>query len=367
MMKILIRGISSMKGGTETFILNYARGLKALGHKIDFLVWCETPYMDRYQDLEANLYYITAKHENIYKHIKELRDFFEKHNDYDVIWDNMNLMSNIDYVKMAHKHGIRKRIVHGHSIDSDAGRLKKFLHRKNRKTVRRYATDLWCCSKDAGEFFFGTPENGIEYTVIRNAIHVKDFIFNEALRGRLREKYGISDKFVIGNLGRLAPEKYPAYILRVYEACRRFMPDSVLVLVGGGVLEDKMKNLVKEREIPDVYFLGYQDVPADFYNMFDIFVMPSLFEGFGMTAIEAQANGLPCLMSDLMPKDAFVTELATSLPIGDKDIPKWAGMIQEKRKRYNGIDRKGWAQKIKYAGFDLEEETPKVERLMAGK
>lgn len=357
-----------MRGGTEMFLLNYCRGLKALGHTIDFLVWTETPYMEQYVDLEAGIYRITAKHENIVEHIRCLNRFFREHNgEYDVFWDNMNLMSNIDYVKTAKKYGIKKIIVHGHSAGAETGILKLYAHKLNKFFIRRYSTDFWCCSKEAGKFFFDIPGKSANYRIINNAIHVEAFSFQNSLRDKLREKYGVCSKFVLGSLGRLSPAKNPYFILKAYEKCRKLIADAVLVLVGDGPLEEEMKKYVVEKRIPDVLFLGYQNEPAVFYNMFDVFLMPSLHEGFGITAIEAQTNGLPCLMSDKIPNYTFVTKLAEALPIKEGDIEIWGRRIVEKWEETDSSTcsaRKGWSQKIKNAGFDLETEIPKLERLM---
>lgn len=375
-MRILIRGLSPMKGGTETFVLNYCRGLISYGHSVDFLVWSETTYMEQYKDLKSRFYYVTARHKNVRKYKKELQEFFENHaGEYDVFWDNMNLISNIDYLKMAEKYGIRKIIAHGHSTGSEAGVVKRLLHQYNKSIIRKYATDLWCCSDDAGRFSFGITKAGIDYKIINNAICTEKFIFQQVLRLELRRQYGVDNKYVIGNIGRLSMEKYPSFMLQVYEECRKLMPDTAFCLVGGGILEEEMKRQVEERQIQDVYFLGHQDDPAMFYNMFDIFIMPSLFEGFGITAIEAQANGLKCLLSDRIPRDAFVTDLAESLSIGDGDEVRWGKRIAQIRcetveGRQKGIYKRednrtiDYVQRIKAAGFDLKTEIPKLERLL---
>jgi glycosyltransferase involved in cell wall biosynthesis len=199
-----------------------------------------------------------------------------------------------------------KVIIHSHSsLNSSGGVIAKFVHKINKSLFLKEKFVRLACSDLAGHWMFGNNT----YVVVNNAVDLSRFKFNEQTRQELRHQLGINDEFVIGHVGRFVEPKNHKLLLKIFANYRREYPtdNAQLVLVGDGPLFEDIKALAEEFGIADsVHFIGSVDNPEKYYNVFDCFLFPSLFEGLGFVAIEAQACGLPVVASDVIPNDINV-------------------------------------------------------------
>lgn len=244
------------------------------------------------------------------KYKKAVRNFFEEHHDYNVV--HMHSSSkNYLILKYAQKYGIPIRIAHSHNTDFQTHNAAKVLIGNILKTnLIKYATDYMSCSQLAGEWLFGKKmvEDG-KVLVIKNGVDIDKYRFNPKVRQDKRIELGICDKVVIGNVGRFVTQKNHIFLLDVFAEIKKLRPQSVLILAGIGELMDSIKEKAKVLGIEkDVKFLGFRSDVNELIQAMDLFLMPSLYEGFPVTAVEAQASGLPCILSNSITKEAALLD-----------------------------------------------------------
>ena len=187
----------------------------------------------------------------------------------------------------------------------------KKIARLLRKIFLFSATDYFACSDAAAEWLF--PKRiyqSKKYTIANNGINIEKFRYNQADRIRIREKYHIpEDTIVVGSVGRFMEQKNHKFMLEVFKTFHEEKKNSVLFLVGEGKLEDAVRTQVKKLQLEhSVIFCGTTPYVEQYLSAMDIYIMPSIFEGLGIAAIEAQANGLPCLLSDQVPDVVKMSE-----------------------------------------------------------
>ena len=176
---------------------------------------------------------------------------------------------------------------------------------------KKYATDYFACSELAGRWLFGdkTFEQG-KVTIINNAIDLDKFKYDEKVRKEKRKELNINDDtLVVGHIGRFVAQKNHTFLIDIFSELHKKEKNSILLLIGQGPLIGEIKQKVETLGISDsVKFLGQRDDVNELYNAMDLFLFPSLYEGLGMVLIEAQANGLPCIASTEVPKNARVSK-----------------------------------------------------------
>lgn len=295
------------------------------------------------------------------RYYREINDFFREHgHEYDIIWDNECMFNDMTPLKKAAEVGIPVRIAHCHNpqnMDKSAiGHVQGLLHRVNHHSLSRYANVLWACSMESAKW--ACPAMDLPCEVIPNAIDAQMFRFSEQVRREVREQYGLEDCLVVGHVGRLQYQKNQTFLLDAFRHLHEREEKARLVLVGDGPdlteLEAKAVTLGIERE---VLFLGNRDDVNRLLQAFDLFVMPSHFEGFGMAALEAQAAGLPCLLSASVPRETKLTRNVEFIPAEDPAI--WAEHMLNMLERHE--IRRDEAQTIADAGYDIGTAAQRLE------
>lgn len=256
----------------------------------------------------------------------------------------------------AKKAGIPVRIVHAHSAASKTNmircvdiKLGQYLHRK-------WGTHFMACSKKAAEFSYGRDfQKRIKVHYLKNGIDTKKFIFNGENRSSVRWEFGIQNKFVLGTIGRLSPQKNHIFMVDVLAETLKIRDDAVLLVVGGlsATHEEyakKVKTYVVEKGLQDkVIFAGERHDAHRIFSAIDAYLFPSLWEGLGIAAVEAQANGLPVFASSHVPEETNLTENMHYWKL--EDGPEtWARRIAE----FSYEDkRKDYSQEIIQSGYDI--------------
>mgnify|MGYP001654280906 CR=1 FL=1 len=279
-----------------------------------------------------------------------------KKNKYDVIHINGNSATMVLELVVSCLTGIKTRIAHGHTTRSS----HPIVHRILKKPLNFLSTYKLAVSNSTGKWLFGK-----DYIVLNNAINVHKFAFDKYKRKKIRDEIGISDALVIGNVGKLYAPKNHVFLLDVFHYIVSKNRNALLLLVGGGELENSLKKKAYELGVDDkVLFLGMRDDVSDIVQAFDVFVFPSVFEGLGIALLEAQATGLTCIASkDVIPVEVKVTPQLQFVSLKES-AEVWADRILnaeycEKRDTLFQLAMK--------AGYDINTEVGRLETLLGEK
>lgn len=335
------------RGGLETMIMNYYRKIDRT--KIQFHFLTHRQYIGDYgQEIEClggKIYHLPPLNPFSIRYRKALSDFFSNHPEYQIIHVHQDCMSSI-VLKEAKKHNIPVRIAHSHSSFQDKN-IKLMLKLYYKRFIPKYSTKLFACSEEAGRWMF----NGADFEVLNNAIDSKQYAYNHQKSVSMRKELRITDdEIVIGHVGRFYAVKNHAFLLELLNSMQREYKTKLL-LVGDGPLIDEIKEKANENNLSDkVIFTGIRSDVSDLMQAMDVFVFPSLYEGLPLTIVEAQAAGLPCLISDVISSECILTDLIEEKPLSD-GAKQWANRTIE----LSRIPRKDTSEDIKSAGFDITE------------
>jgi len=369
--RVLVVGMTATVGGIENFLMAYCGRIDRSRVQFDFLTRFENAAYPGKRAAIGKTYVIPRRSEDPVRFYREIRAFFEAHaHEYDVLWDNECMFNDMTPLKLAAEFGIQVRIAHSHNPQnmdvSLRGRGQEMLHRTQRPQLGRYANALWACSEHSAQW--ACPSMDIPHAVIANAIDVKAFRHDRQIRQEVRDRYGLSDCLVVGHVGRLQYQKNQSFLLDAFARLKVREPRARLVLAGDGPdLTDLEAKAVSLGIASDVLFLGVRDDVPRLMQAFDLFAMPSRFEGLGMAALEAQAAGLPCVLSDAVPREAGVTEEVLFLPADDPDL--WAERMLDILEETPHRIRQDNVQRMTEAGYEIGDAalrlTERFERLVS--
>ena len=268
-------------GGVESVVMNYYKNIDR--NRIQFHFLCDEDSTDiPYEEIEklGGKVIVIPPYRKLFKYQKELYRIF-KENNYKIIHSHINALS-VFPLRIAKKAGVPIRIAHSHSTSNKKEWKKNILKMILRPFSKLYANNYFACTEYAGKWLFGKKVvERKELNVINNAIDLKKFEFNENTREDLRKELGIKeDVLVIGHVGRFMKQKNHEFLIDVFEKAIKQDDNIYLILVGQGPLEDKIKEMAKEKGIEyKILFLGQRNDVNKLYQAMDIFVLPSLYEG----------------------------------------------------------------------------------------
>lgn len=347
-------------GGVESVVMNYYRHIDRTKIQFDFL--CDEDSTNiPYEEIEqlGGRVILIPPYQKVFKYQKELIRIF-KENNYKIVHSHINTLS-VFPLRAAKKAGVKVRIAHSHSTTNKKEWKKNLLKQVLRLFSKVYATDCMCCSELAGRWLFGDKayESGKVY-LLNNAIDLDKFKYNEKLRKEKRKELGISDDtLVIGHIGRFVAQKNHTFLIDIFNEVHKKNNNSVLLLAGQGPLMEEIKNKVKELKLNDsVRFLGQRNDVNELYQAFDVFCLPSLYEGLPVVGVEAQASGLLCILSNAMTKETKVFDITKFISLNN--TPKdWADSILDDVKKYKRIDT---SKEMTSKNFNIKEEAKKLEK-----
>lgn len=315
--------------GTERVILNLYENMDPAKVQFDFLVECPGELDERIRDRGGRIYYLYAERKKDY--YVSLIHFFHAHPEYCIVHTHTHAKMDV-VLRAAEKCGIPCRIAHSHNARNDLPRAAAFLKGLTSIPVEASATHFFACSSNAAKWLF--PHRADECKILYNGIQVDAYLFHYSSRRKIRKELAISEKsFVMIHVGRFARQKNHAYLVKILESYGRMdTSDWKLLLVGEGPLEEDIKMQVQAAGLSaHVIFLGSRRDVSALYCAADMFVFPSLHEGLGIVVIEAQASGLPCIVSDAVPPEADMeVGLLHTMKLKDR-TERWADMILKKR------------------------------------
>lgn len=347
MIKVLHSELQANIGGIESFLLNLTKSIDMTNIHFDMLMRGNNQFLeDELKKLGVTIYKVPTNPIQYYRFVKDLL----KTNNYNFVHVHKNSAANIVLPLMVKKYTNSKLIVHSHNTNPSGGsKSAVILHKLNRNKLIELSDYRLACSDTAAEWMYGKDYKDKQVKIIKNGIIAKNYLYDPKVRKMMRKQLELEGKFVIGHVGAFREQKNHKFLIDIFSKIN--IPNAELVLVGDGPLKGKIEDQVKSLKIENkVKFLGSRNDVNNILQAFDIFVMPSLWEGLGIAAIEAQASGLPTLVSPNFPKETKISDLIAYLSLNQPE--KWIDYIQ------NWFDtchvRKSSLQEINNSGYDMQ-------------
>jgi len=347
-------------GGTETWLLHLMETIDRSKYQLDFLIRAPEHcfYEDRFRQLGANIYRVPGKVDGRKRPLRYLcgiRRTLIQTGPYDVIHCHDGFNSGV-YVWIAKNIGIPVRIVHSHNdyarVHAEKHIIDVGIAWMKKKLIKCYANRGLACSSTGAPTLFGKQwESDPRWQILFCGLDLKPF--KKQVDGvTIRKALGIpTDTIVIGHVGRFDEQKNHRKNISIFGEVIKKRPDAYLLLVGDGHLRPVIEEQAKQLGLLErVVFAGVRsDVPELMLGAMDVFLFPSLFEGLGLVLVEAQAAGLPCVISDVIPKEAdVVSNLVARMPLACSDTMWAEKILKSVDTARNSIDR------AQFRRFDIE-------------
>ena len=320
-------------GGAETFIMNIYRNIDREKIQFDFVIHTneKCDYEDEIKQLGGRIYRISQFSKHPLKNMIELGRIIKNNTDsYKIIdrhTDSSIVFTDLLVAKIC---GVKHRYVHAHSNCSPKARI---LHKLFRPILNVLATREFACSKDAAKWLFGKEESS-KIEIIYNGIDIDSYLFNLNTRNRIRLKENCKDKVIIGHVGRFTYSKNHIFIIQIFNELLKINPNYELWLIGDGQLRKEIENIAYKYNIESkIHFFGKRTDINELLQAIDIFIFPSIYEGLGISLIEAQISGLFCIISDRIQKEAIITNNVEQIELEPYNVQKWVDAII--RYKYN--------------------------------
>lgn len=351
-MKRLLCIVSAMNaGGAETFLMKIYRHLDKSQYQLDFCVNVneQSFYDDEIKKLGGRIYYIPAKSNNFRAYSTGLENLIKENQYENVLRITSNAFGFLD-CRIAKKAGAKKCIVRSSNSADAEGFYARLFHYMGRLLYSKYVDVRLAPSDLAAQYTFGKEAyHGGKVHILRNGLDLDMYTFDESERIRERRSLGIKpDEILVGHIGRFMKQKNHSFLINVFSELHKQIPSSKMVLIGNGTLMDGIKKMVEKKSLEkDVIFAGVRGDVPNLMSALDVLLLPSFYEGMPNVVIEAQANGLPCIISDTITREADVTNLVKYNSINNTEI--WVSDIisMSKTKR---IDTKSVMKK---SGYDI--------------
>lgn len=352
----ILHSVSNMdRGGVETMLMNYYRRIDRNEIQFDFLCNKSKPgaYDAEIEAMGGRIYRTPGLNPLKYgQYLKYMAQLFEAHPEYQIV-EAHNGPFGVYALYAAKRNGIPKRIFHAHGagvVKDKKLPLKLFCKRQ----IPKCANSFYACGTEAAKYYYGDACVAAgKVKIIPNAIDLKRFGFNAETRNKIRSQYGLTDAHIIGHAGRFSPQKNHDFLVKVFEEVAKRDEKAYLVLLGEGDLYQNVKEQITRRGLQDkVLMPGNVGNVFEWYQAFDCFVLPSVFEGLPVVGVEAQAADLPCLFSDRVTREIDLLESNRFLPIDS--VEKWAEEILQS---FTVRERKDNTEVIGKHHFDIDTES----------
>ncbi len=345
----------SRVNGVASYAMNYYRNISNID--MDFVIANLDTKSDYFEEINAkgNKIYNLSKNssKNFVDYIYKIKKFFKENaNKYDIIHCHVANAGAI-FLYYAKKYGIKVRIIHSHATVTSDKKIKQIRNNLILPLTIHNATNYFACSDKAGRAMFKNKK----YYVVNNAINCEKYEFNEVYRKEIRNEFNIeNDECLIGNIGRFVHQKNQEYLLNIANELDKKEIKYKVFIIGTGPLESKLHEQRRKDNLEEnVIFINPRNDVYKFYSAFDLFILPSLYEGLPVVGIEAQCNGLPCLFSDTITKEVKINDNVKFISL--KNLDGWK----------EGISNKYFKrEEIKYFdnnSFNIKVEAQKLKRI----
>lgn len=342
---LVINTVEFGVNGISTVIMNYYQNMNRVDIRFDFVVngKIDNQYKAIIESNNDRIFYVSSRQRKPIEYIRRLKKILSQEQ-YDIIHIHGNsALMEIDLYGIGKKNSAIK-LVHAHNTQCSHKLLHKVLYR----TFMRSFDYALACSEDAGQWLYGNEH----FYVFNNGINIQNFAYDNQEREMIRKTFQYENKYVVLHIGAFNEQKNHTFLLDIFSQVYRKNQQALLVLIGEGELRKFIEEKVKQLHLEDaVLFMGKQYNVREFYLASDVFLFPSLFEGLGIVAIEAQCSGLPCVVSSEVPNSAKVSDNINFLSLQDS-AEIWA----EKVLAYEGnCERLDNSEHVRRAGFDIHE------------
>ena len=361
-------------GGVASFLYSYYSHMDHSRVHMDFLYCGENSMQSKENDPALAGSVITTLHilkrnnnglSEYRRLLPALKKIFDE-NDYDVVHVNSSnpfLNACVAYankrhkmIYIAHSHNAQSTILYGSKVKQTAkNAVRHLIH----KYIVKNADAMFACSMEAGEYLFG--KDGVKtakFQVINNAIDTRKYAYNPSVRDCVRKN---EKGFIAGFVGRLSDQKNPLFAVDIFAELKKKKPDAVMWMAGEGELKDRIEDRIRELQLQnDVRLLGRRNDVSELMQAMDVLLFPSVYEGFGIAAVEAQCSGLPVAASDKVPQAASVTGGVVFLPLSEP-ADYWAEKVIALTDAVK--ERRDMSEAVKNANFDIISEADKLTRL----
>jgi glycosyltransferase involved in cell wall biosynthesis len=340
-------------GGVESVVFNYYRYINKDMIQFDFF-YDEDSTVEPPKDIieMGARFYKMPPYKQVSRYIRTLKKYFRRNN-YSIVHSHLNTLSIIP-LSAAWSVNIPIRIAHNHSVPGGNEWRRNGLKYTLRMGAKIFPTDYFACSEKAGRWLFGNKayEQG-RVLVIKNAIDFNKFQIDKSVKNNIMQKLDLNNKFIVGHVGRFTFAKNHLFLLQVFACIKKYRTDAILLLVGDGelrkLIEAEIEMLGVEKS---VIMIGQTNQPESYYSIMDVLIMPSVFEGLGLTAIEAQVSGVPVVLSKAIPQEAVITEgciyhdISEPVDVWAMDAIKISGKNIKKLVGYNSYEITSAARKL---------------------
>ncbi|WEG11520.1 glycosyltransferase family 1 protein [Pullulanibacillus sp. KACC 23026] len=351
-LRVLQVVVNMNRGGAETLLMNLYRHIDRSKIQFDFLICNPGVYDKEIKELGGHIFripYVTKVGPVNYQ--KELRAFFNQHAHYLIVHSHLDKMSGL-VLKEAYNAGIPIRIAHSHNTSSEGNWLVKGYKWLVGRFIPKFASHYFACSQEASNWLFKV--HSTQTSIIKNGINLKTFQFSDAIKKemKMKQQLGDSNPFVIGHIGRFNKQKNHHYLIDIFNEVVKHHSHSLLVLVGEGSLKLQIENKVHELGLENqVIFMGVREDVHKVLHLFDVLIYPSFHEGLPLTLIEAQAVGVPCLVSERITREV---DLGLGL-MNYKSLNEAPSMWALKSLTLKRLSNSNETLKIKKAGYDIQD------------
>ncbi|MCI8527867.1 MAG: glycosyltransferase family 1 protein [Lachnospiraceae bacterium] len=315
--KVLHLELSGQVGGIESFLTNLYSSMNQELIQFDFITQVNNPAKEfEMKQMGGNIFKVSS-YKNPVKYIEDLQKVLEK--GYEAIHIHKNSAANIlPFIAIQKYKKKQKVIVHAHNTAPSIGKSTIILHKLNKNYLWKHSEYHLACSDLAGQWLYGRNN---KFNVVKNGIDIKKYLFHLEDRKRIRNILGIpGNAFIVGHIGRFTKQKNHKRLISIFREINLKNKNSYLLLIGTGELEYLIKEIVFQMNLEkNIIFLGMRnDVPC-LLNAMDVFFMPSIYEGLPIAAIEAQASGLPTILSDTISHETEITDAVSWISLEERD------------------------------------------------
>lgn len=344
-------------GGTEGFMMNYWRHFDRERIQIDFLTHTDTGEKGVYDDEilagGGRMFFLPIKSKHPLQYTKVLKELLQRER-YDAVHSHADA-ANAGILSVAKQVGVPLRVSHSHNTATQtANMLKKWYNDREKRRIPSVATHLLACSRLAGEWLYGDTD----FTVVSNAIEPERFAFRQDVREAVRREWQWENATVIGHIGRFCYQKNQAFLIESFRRLYERHPEMRLLMVGEGEDESAVRELITRYGLTEaVRVVGPTPRVAEFYQAMDVFALPSRFEGLPIVLLEAQAAGLPCIVSDSVSSQSNITGHIQFLPTDDAE--KWSQVLETA----TALPRYESRLSLQQAGYDITQQAHRLQKL----
>lgn len=347
-------------GGVEKFLYEVFTHMNGDNIQIDFI----TPdggaydlYEKEIREKGGHIYDLGVDRKSFFQKMKYNQKLFKflKHNKYDVVHINSGAFLFCLQVAIISKRcNIERVVTHSHNA-TIYSKTKKIAYYFLKPVLEKKSDYLLACSKLAAKGIFTdkSVDSG-KVKIIHNGIEIEKFRFENNRRESIRNELGLKEAVIYGHVGRFIEQKNHTFLLDIFKEIQQVQKNAVLILIGGGPLEKEIKDKIFKLGLEEkVIFWGYKNNVYELLNCFDTFILPSLYEGLPIVAVEAQANGLLTVCSDAVTEETKLTKVYYSFSLNNS-AKQWAIGIIEAQEKVEGIDRAEQFRYVAKAGYDIQ-------------